>query len=108
MSKTDKYLYPAILTYEEGHNIAITFPDLPGCCHCASTDKTALKNAKEAMGLHLWGMEQDGDEIPVATPLKDVELEDNERSILVEVYMSQIRKRVKSVVPLLGEANCTK
>lgn len=41
--------------------ISIEFPDLPGCYPCADKDNTdeALKNAKEALGLHIWGMEQD-------------------------------------------------
>lgn len=59
MSK-DKYSYLALFTYEED-GISIEFPDLPGCYPCADKDDTdeALRNAKEALGLHLWGMEQD-------------------------------------------------
>ena len=56
----DRYSYIAIFNYNED-GIAIEFPDLPGCYPCADKDDTesALKNAKEALGLHLWGMEQD-------------------------------------------------
>ena len=64
MSK-DRYSYVAVFSYEED-GISIEFPDLPGCLPCAEKDNTeeALKNAKEALGLHIWGMEQDGEEIP--------------------------------------------
>ena len=31
MKLQDKYVYPAIFTYEDGYEIAVTFPDLPGC-----------------------------------------------------------------------------
>ena len=57
----DRYVYVAVLTYEE-NGIAIEFPDLPGCYPCAEKDdiEGALQNAKEALGLHIWGMEQDG------------------------------------------------
>ena len=36
---------------------------------CADKDDTdmAIANAKEALGLHIWGMEQDGEEIPVSS-----------------------------------------
>nr|WP_223156833.1 type II toxin-antitoxin system HicB family antitoxin [Thermosediminibacter oceani] len=61
--KKDVYVYPAIFTYAED-GISIEFPDLPGCLPCAKTTEEAIKNAKEAMALHLWGMEKDGDPIP--------------------------------------------
>ena len=54
----DRYSYVAIFNYADD-GISISFPDLPGCYPCAHTTEEALKNAKEAMGLHLWGMEQD-------------------------------------------------
>lgn len=55
MSK-DRYSYVAVFSYEED-GISIEFPDLPGCLPCAEKDNTeeALKNAKEALGLHIWG-----------------------------------------------------
>lgn len=58
--KKDRYAYVAIFSYEED-GISIEFPDLPGCYPCAGKDDTvaAIANAKEAMGLHMWGMEQD-------------------------------------------------
>ena len=74
MSK-DRYSYVAVFSYEED-GISIEFPDLPGCLPCAEKDNTeeALKNAKEALGLHIWGMEQDGEEIPVPTPITSIHL----------------------------------
>ena len=62
----DRYSYIAIFSYEED-GISIEFPDLPGCYPCADKDDTenALKNAKEALGLHIWGMEQDNESFPL-------------------------------------------
>jgi len=91
MKKNDKYLFPAVLTYEDGYEIAVTFPDLPGCATSGADEAEAFSMAREAMGLHLWGMEQDGDEIPTPTPLNNVELEDNEHVVLIEVFMPAIR-----------------
>ena len=75
MSK-DKYSYIALFTYEED-GISIKFPDLPGCYPYADKDNTdeALKNAKEALGLHLWGMEQDHEIIPEPSLITDLNLQ---------------------------------
>ena len=66
----DRYSFIAILDYADD-GISIEFPDLPGCLSCADRNNTeqALHNAKEALGLHLWGMEKDGEEIPAPPPL---------------------------------------
>lgn len=91
MKQAEKYVFPAVLTYEEGYEIAVTFPDLPGCATSGETEEEAMKMGKEALGLHLWGMEQDGDEIPQPSKIRDVETEENEVVALVEVYMPSIR-----------------
>lgn len=91
MKKPDRYVYPAVLTYEDGYEIAVTFPDLPGCATSGETDTEALMMAKEALGLHLWGMENDGDELPTPSPIRDIELEAGEIVALVEVYMPSVR-----------------
>lgn len=91
MKKPDTYLFPAVLTFEEGYEIAVTFPDLPGCATSGKDEADALRMAKEALGGHLFCMEENGDVIPSATLLQAVEMEDNERAILVEVYMPAVR-----------------
>lgn len=93
----DRYSYVAIFNYGED-GIAIEFPDLPGCFPCADKDDTegALKNAKEALGLHIWGMEQDGEELPVASAITDISLEKNQIPVLIDVFMPPIRERINS------------
>jgi predicted RNase H-like HicB family nuclease len=93
MKKKDYYSYPAILTFDEGYEIAVTFPDLPGCATSGETESEALAMAKEALSLHLWGMECDNDPIPEASLIKDIqaELEENECIVIVEVFMPVIR-----------------
>lgn len=91
MKKPDMYLYPAIFTYEDGYEIAVTFPDLPGCATSGRDEADALTMGHEALGGHLWCMEEDNDPIPAATPLHDISLAHNERAVLVEVYMPSIR-----------------
>lgn len=91
MKLPERYVYPAVFTYEEGYEIAVTFPDLPGCATSGETEAEALAMAKEALGGHLWCMEQDNDEIPAPIALMEVELEENERSVLIDIYMPSIR-----------------
>lgn len=52
--------------------------------------------ASDALGLHLYAMEQDNDPIPEPSVLKDVHCAANKRSVLVEVHMSLIRHTIES------------
>ena len=74
----NEYAFIAVFEYADD-GINISFPDLPGCLSCAEVNNTeeSVKNAKEALGLYLFGMEQDGEPIPESTPLSKIELEKN-------------------------------
>lgn len=91
MKKPDFYVYPAIFTYEAGHEISVTFPDFLGCATSGEHESEALNMAKDALGGRLWCMETDGEEIPMPTPLREVKVEENEQAVLVEVFMPSIR-----------------
>ncbi len=85
----------------------VYFPDLPGCISFGENFETALKNAEEALGLHLYGMEKDNDEIPAPsqTPVLN---EDTEKGALISpvtVFPELVKnemdnKRVKTNVTL--------
>ena len=68
MRKVDRYFYPAVFTYESGQEIAVVFPDL-NCATSGTNDDDALLSARELLGCVLFGMEEDGKEIPAPTPL---------------------------------------
>lgn len=91
----DRYSFVALLTYDDD-SISIDFPDLPSCCPCADTTEEALKNAKEALGLHLWGMEQDGETIPDASPITALKPEANQVPVLVDVFMPPVRECINN------------
>ncbi len=93
--KSDHYIYPAIFEYADD-GISIFFSNLPGCLPCAHTTEEAVHNAKEAMALHLYGMEQDGDPIPKPTPIDKLKLETNQIPILIEVYMPISRETIEN------------
>jgi len=91
MKKPNKYVYPVIFTYEAGYEIAVTFPDLPGCASSGADENEAYEMAKDALGGYLWCLEKDGDDIPKPSRLSDISLENNERAALIEVYMPAVR-----------------
>lgn len=47
--------------------------------------------AGNPFGCVLNGLEEDGEEIPAPTPLSEIKTEENERAVLIDVYMPSIR-----------------
>lgn len=90
MKKAERYIYPAVFTYEEGQEIAVVFPDLD-VATSGENDADALASARELLGCVMYGLEEDGAELPVPTALNAVALESNERVVLVDVYMPSVR-----------------
>lgn len=90
MKKPERYVYPAVFTYEPGQEIAVDFPDLK-CATSGTDDNDELFSARELLGCVLYGLEEDGEEIPPPTALSNVPVGENERAVLVDVYMPSIR-----------------
>lgn len=82
MKKPDRYVYPAVFTYESGQEIAVVFPDL-NVATSGVDDNDAFLSARELLGCVLHGLEEDGEEIPAPTPLAEVRAEPNERTALI-------------------------
>lgn len=90
MKKVERYFYPAIFTYEPGQEISVDFPDLK-CATSGTNDNDALLSARELLGCVLNGLEEDGEEIPAPTPLSEIITRENERAVLIDVYMPSVR-----------------
>ena len=92
----DFYRYAAIFSYEED-GVHVVFPDLPGCITFGADEDEAVRMAREALALHIYGMEQDGDEIPQPSSLRMLaeqeDLQENEVFMLVEAFMPTFRER---------------
>ncbi len=88
--KRERYIYPAIFTYEDDCEIAVEFPDLEVATSGENEDD-ALLSARELLGITMLGIEEDNENIPVPTHLSDLVLENNQKSALVDVYMPTIR-----------------
>jgi len=103
MSTKNNYLYPALFTKEDDGGYSIEFPDLPGCFTCGDDIEEALSMAKEALELHLYCLEKDGDAIPSPSEVKPSS--DSESVYLVSVFMPPVRdemsqQRVKKTLTI--------
>ena len=96
MERPDFYRYHAIFDYEQD-GVHVTFPDLPGCVTFGKDEDEAIRMAREALAMHLYGMEQDNDEIPAPSGLKLLAEKEalgaNEIFFLVEAFMPAFRER---------------
>jgi predicted RNase H-like HicB family nuclease len=89
------YIFPALVEYADD-GISISFPDLPGCFSCAFSSEKVHHNAQEAMGLHLYGMEKDGEIIPAPSDVSNLPHPKNSTYLLVEVFMPPVRERISN------------
>ena len=89
----DNYEFVAVFNYAKD-GISITFPDLPGVFSSAKTTKQAIKNANEVLGLVLYDMELDKEKIPEATPLENIKCNNNEKTVLINVWMPLVRNEL--------------
>lgn len=89
--KPDRYIYPAVFSYEQGEEISVFFPDLD-VATSGVDDDDALLSARELLGIAIYGMEEDGEPIPPPSHLTAVVTAANERTVLVDAYMPTIRQ----------------
>ncbi len=54
--------------------------------------------AQEVLGLHLWSMEQNNEEIPTPSTIKDIKLDENETSIFINIFMPLIRHKIDNKI----------
>ena len=90
----DRYIYPAIIERGDVKGFCVTFPDLPGCITEGDTIEEAFMMAKEALELHLFGIEEDNDPIPVPSTPDELSLPHNAILALVEAWMPLIRSKM--------------
>ena len=89
----DNYIFPAVFHITD-KGISIHFPDLPGCLPCADNLEVAFQHAKEALQLHIYGMEEDGEEIPAPSKITGIELRDGETIAMIEAWMPPFREKM--------------
>ncbi len=67
--------YFAIIDHDDGI-YGVVFPDFPGCVTSGKTIDEALECAREALALHVEGMEEDGDALPAPSDLASIRSSD--------------------------------
>ncbi|MDF2883729.1 MAG: hypothetical protein K0R54_4293 [Clostridiaceae bacterium] len=94
----DLYIFPALFESEE-QGYCVTFPDLPGCITQGDNLEEAYAMAKEALELHLYGMEEDGDNISKPTKPNKIKVDENSFVSLIEAWMPLVRREMKNQTP---------
>ncbi len=58
-----------VLHSDDGQRYGVTVPDLAGCFSAGDSIDDALESVKEAIELHLEGLLEDGQDMPVIAPI---------------------------------------
>ncbi len=90
MIKKEKYFYPAIFSQNEGEEIAVIFPDL-NCATSGENEKDALLSARDLLACVLFGLEEDGEEIPKPSPINSIKINENQKAVLIDVFIPSIK-----------------
>ena len=64
--------YIAIVHKEAKSDFGVSFPDFPGCITAGENIDEAKDMAQDALSLHISGMLEDGDQLPVPSKLEDI------------------------------------
>nr|WP_314432859.1 type II toxin-antitoxin system HicB family antitoxin [uncultured Brevundimonas sp.] len=62
-----KEYYVAVLERGLNDSFGVFFPDLPGCVSAGRTADEAIRDAREALALHIEGLIEDGQPLPAAS-----------------------------------------
>ena len=103
-----KITYYAIFEpYDNG--FSVYFPDLPSCISCGNDFEHAQNMAKEALNLHIYGMEKDNEEIPQSNKFEDLTIDEGTQTgyiispitIYPEIFKNEMdNKAVKTNVTI--------
>ncbi|MEN6390929.1 MAG: type II toxin-antitoxin system HicB family antitoxin [Syntrophomonas sp.] len=92
----DKYWFPAVFESCSEGGYSVTFPDLPGIVTEGDTIEDALVMAKDALELHLYGMEKDQEEIPCPSFPSKIQPSDGAFVSIIEAWMPLVREQMLS------------
>ena len=77
------YVYPAVF-HQVDEAVNVYYPDL-ACISQGDNYLDAFNAACEGLSLHLYGMIEDGEELPPPSRLEDIALGENEALALIRV-----------------------
>ncbi len=69
--------YVAFIHHDDEPGFGISFPDLPGCVSDGDTVDDAIRRGGEALAFHVEGMTDDGEPVPRARSLHEIERDES-------------------------------
>lgn len=95
---TEQVTYFGVFEPAADGGFSVYFPDLPGCASHGATFDEAKRNALDALGLHLYGMEKDGDQIPAPSAAPEIDSETVPGYLVcpVTVFPSLVRSELEA------------
>ncbi|WP_028255208.1 type II toxin-antitoxin system HicB family antitoxin [Veillonella magna] len=79
-----KEMYPAVFSADVNGGYTVSFPDLLGCVTEGDTLTEAVDMAEDALGLYLYSLLEDGEELPKPSDPVTIKCEDGEFIDLVK------------------------
>lgn len=92
-------VYPAIIHEEEGY--WVEFPDLSGCFTNGSTLEETMEMAKEALGLYLVSLEENGQAIPAPSNIADISTDEGQTTY-ISTDMNAYRRDTRAIKKMLS------
>jgi predicted RNase H-like HicB family nuclease len=90
-----KLTYLAVFETGNSPGISVYFPDVPGCVTCGDDFDHTLSMAQEALALHIYGMEKDGEPLPERTG-KAPDIGPGDMVVPVSVFPDMVREEINS------------
>ncbi|HLC15916.1 MAG TPA: type II toxin-antitoxin system HicB family antitoxin [Thermodesulfovibrionia bacterium] len=96
--------YIAVVHKDSQSDFGVSFPDFPGCITAGSSIDEAKDMAHDALSLHIKGMLEDGENIPVPSKLEDI-MDDPDYSDAIAILVVSVSEakprsvRVNITVP---------
>lgn len=91
----NRLFYPAVFHKAEEGGFWVTFPDIPECMTQGDDMQAAYEMAVDSLGLSLSTMEDNGETIPKASSLDEVDPEEG-TLVIIEFDMAEYRKKNSS------------
>ena len=86
-----KYAYPAVFTKED-NGYSVSFPDVDGCFTSGGSITEAIEMAEDALCLMLYSLEEDKQQIPHSSEIKDIETKGDSFVTLIACDTIEYRK----------------
>lgn len=91
----NRYIYPAIIKLVEG-SYDVRFPDIDNCFTFGENLEDILDSARDVLELCLYDMEQENIDIPEASDITDIKLEEDESIAWINVWMIPVRDKMEN------------